>query len=173
MHRLPNPFGFATRYAVKFRLALVLVVLIKADVSHAYVLENIVWAYPNPAIYVNFTASQGALGSRLPSFPLYDGSGSFDQVFFNAVGSWNSYLLNLQIQPVEGSNTNGVNTSNNVNETGFAAAIGGDVLGGETLAIPKSTTTPAIRTHLRQRILFSTVPVLIGIPIGDLCLQPS
>ena len=120
---------------MNLRIALALTFLTQAYVAHAYVLENIVWAYPNPAIYVNLSASQGALGSRLPSFPLYDGSGSFDQVFFDAVGSWNSYLLNLQIQPVEGSNPKGVDTNNNINEAGFAAAVGGDNLGGETLAI--------------------------------------
>jgi hypothetical protein len=120
---------------MNIRFALSLAFFAQACVSNAYVLENIVWGYSNPTIYVNLSASQGALGSRLPSFPLLDGTGTFDQVFFAAVASWNSYLLNLQIAPVEGSNPKGVDTSNNINEVGFAAVAGGDNLGAETLAI--------------------------------------
>ena len=116
-------------------LALALTFLALSCTARAWVLENIVWGYSDPAIYVNLSASQSQLGARLPSFPLYDGSGSFDQVFFSAVASWDSYLLNLQIQPVEGSNPNGFNVNNNINETGFGSAVGGDTLGSDTLAV--------------------------------------
>ena len=117
------------------KLAFALTLLALGCTARAYVLEDIVWGYPNPTIYVNLTASQGKLGALLPSFPLDDRSGSFDQVFFNAVASWDSYLLNLQIQPVEGSNPNGFDVNNNINETGFGTAVGGDNLGSETLAV--------------------------------------
>jgi Matrixin len=103
--------------------------------ANAWVLENIVWNIPNPTLQVDLTASEWKLGSLRPSFPLRDGSGSFDQVFTSAVASWNSYLLDLQIQATIGSNPNAPNPNDNLSDTGFSSVAGGDSLGGTTLAL--------------------------------------
>ncbi|MBV9492529.1 MAG: hypothetical protein JO069_22775, partial [Verrucomicrobia bacterium] len=110
--------------------------------ARAYVLENIIWNIPNPTIYVNLTASQGQLGGNLATFPLFDGSGSYNEVFGNAAGIWNSYLLNLQIQAVNGTNPNGFDINNDLNETGFGSSVGGGSLGGDTLAVTEITYYP-------------------------------
>jgi hypothetical protein len=120
---------------VKSVFAVGLVLLSFAASAGAYALENIVWGVDNPVISLNLDASEGKLGSLQPAFPLQDGSTSFDQVFTGAVSDWNQYLLNLQIQAVEGNNPAGFDGNNQLNEAGFGAAAGGDTLGGDTLAI--------------------------------------
>ncbi|MBV9489517.1 MAG: VCBS repeat-containing protein [Verrucomicrobia bacterium] len=122
-----------------------------------YVLENIVWGIPNPTIYVNLTASQAQLGLNLASFPLYDGSGSYNQVFEGAVATWDYYLENLQIQTVDGNNPNGFDVNNDLNEAGFGSSIDGSILGSDTLAVTEIYYTPGNpNTFAPTDIVFST-----------------
>lgn len=100
-----------------------------------YVLEGIVWGTPNPTIYDNLTASEAKLGANLAGFPLQDGSTSYDQVFDGAAADWNSYLQNLQIQAVDGTDPNGTNSSDSLSEAGFASSVSGSNLGSDILAV--------------------------------------
>ena len=125
--------------------------------ARAYVLENIVWNISNPTIYVNLTASEGQLGTNLASFPLIDGSGSYNQVFTAAASIWNSYLLNLQIQAVPGNNAQGFDVNNNICEAGFGSSISGSSLGGDTLAVTEIYYYPGNpNTFAPTDIVFST-----------------
>jgi Matrixin len=103
--------------------------------ANAYVFEGLIWGVPTTPMIMNLSASQGQLGSRLPRFPLQDGSGSFNQVFGNAISSWNSYLGDLQIVAQNGSNSQGVNENDNISETGFGTTAGGTNLDANTLAV--------------------------------------
>ncbi len=125
--------------------------------ASAYVLEGIVWGLPNPTIYTNLNASQGKLGGLLPAFPLEDGSSSFDQVFDAAVADWNQYLLRLQIGTIEGTNPNGFELNDGINEAGFGASAGGDSIGGETLAVTEIYYyTGSPQTFAEADIVFSS-----------------
>lgn len=125
--------------------------------ASGFVLENIVWNIPNPTLFVNLSASQGSLGTNLAGFPLIDGLGSYNQVFEGAVASWDSYLADLQIQTVEGTNPNGFDENNDLCEAGFGSAAGGSSLGADTLAVTEiyyDQGTP--NTFAPTDIVFST-----------------
>ncbi|MBV9999032.1 MAG: VCBS repeat-containing protein [Verrucomicrobia bacterium] len=125
-----------------------------------YVLEDIVWATPNPTIYDNLTASEAKLGANLATFPLQDGSLSYDQVFDNAVADWNSYLQNLQIQAVDGTDPNGTNSSNSLSEAGFASSASGSDLSGDILAVTEIYYYPGNpSTFAPTDIVFNTAYV--------------
>src|SRR6202011_4207287 len=87
--------------------------------ARAYVLESLIWSDPSPALYLNLNATESRLGALAPSFTLIDGSQSFDQVVAGAVSTWNQYLTHLQIRVIEGSNANGTDSSDGLNETAF------------------------------------------------------
>jgi Matrixin len=103
--------------------------------ARAYVFEGLIWGVPTTPMVTNLSASQGQLGSRLPSFPLQDGSGSFDQVFGSAISIWNFYLGDLNIAAQNGSNSQGVNENDTISETGFGTKAGGAALDSNTLAV--------------------------------------
>ncbi|MBW0000171.1 MAG: matrixin family metalloprotease [Verrucomicrobia bacterium] len=101
----------------------------------AYVLEGPSWAVPSVLVYLNLTASQAGLGANLAKFPLTDGSASYNQVYANAEAIWSSYLKNLKINTVTGSNAQGVTMSSGLNEVGFSSTIQGYALGQYTLGL--------------------------------------
>jgi hypothetical protein len=103
--------------------------------ARAYVLEGPSWAVPSFTVYLNLTASQGQLGANLVTFPLTDGSMTYDQVYADAEAIWNSNLNSLRINTVIGSNAQGVTMSDGLNEVGFSSTILGYSLGQYTLGL--------------------------------------
>jgi hypothetical protein len=65
--------------------------------THAYVLEGGKLQSSPVNIQMKLSSTGGSLGSNAPSFPLYDGSTSWEQVFNAAVGIWNAVLVDLQL----------------------------------------------------------------------------
>lgn len=124
--------------------------------ARAYVTEGLIWGVPTTPIVVNLTASQGQLGNRLPSFPLQDGSASFNQVLGNAISIWNSYLGNLQIQVRYGSNPQGVNENDNQSEVGFGTKAGGTNLDANTLAVSEFFYYLATKHFAQSFIVFNS-----------------
>jgi hypothetical protein len=51
------------------------------------------------------------------------------------VADWNSYLQNLQIQTVDGTNSNGTDPGNSLSEAGFGSSVSGSDLSGDILAV--------------------------------------
>jgi hypothetical protein len=116
-------------------LALGLLASFQTSPARAYVLEGPSWAVPSFTVYLNLTASQGNLGANLATFPLTDGSTSYNQVYANAETIWSSNLKSLKINTVIGSNAQGVTMSNGLNEVGFSSTILGYSLGQYTLGL--------------------------------------
>jgi hypothetical protein len=99
-----------------------------------------------------------------PSFPLADGSTSWEQVFNAAVSIWNAVLADLQLTTTTSPDTN-LGTEDGINEDYFGTTVGGFTLDQNTSGSPLTTRT---ERQSSKQIQPSTAPGH-GIPIGDRC----
>jgi hypothetical protein len=86
--RLPRQFHQLLTFLV-FWFAL-------SELAPAYVLEPAYWKYSPVNVRMELSPTAGSLISP-PSFPLYDGSTSWEQVYAGAAEVWNGVMANLQL----------------------------------------------------------------------------
>jgi len=102
--------------------------------SPAYVLEGPKWQYSPVNVQMSLSATAGSLQAP-PSFPLSDGSTSWEQVYTGATGVWNAVMGNLQLTTTTSASTTNLGTQDGINEAYFGTSIGGYNLEPNDLAI--------------------------------------
>jgi hypothetical protein len=112
-----------------------------AQSSPAYELEGLIWNVGAIGIVMNLNATQYRL-TNPRSFPLTDGSYTYQQVYYKVAADWNQYLLRLQINPWRGSNPNGGSFGNGINNISFGGTIGGSKLDADALAVTQLFYNP-------------------------------
>jgi hypothetical protein len=130
---IPSKVG---RFASKFRqlLTCLLFCFALSELSPAYVLEGAKWQYSPVNVQMNLSATAGSLQYH-PSFPLMDGSTSWEQVYTGAAGVWNAVMGNLQLTTTTSPGTTNLGTQDGINEAYFGTTIGGYNLQPNDLAI--------------------------------------
>jgi FG-GAP-like repeat/Matrixin len=121
------------RKAGRFAYFLLLFCLAFAESASAYVLEGAKWQFSPVNVQMSLTATAGALVSP-PSFPLMDGSTSWEQVYTGATGVWNA-VENLELTTTTAGASSRLGTQDGINETYFGTQIGGYNLMPDDLAI--------------------------------------
>jgi Matrixin len=119
--------------AGRFTYTLLLVCLTLSEPGFAYVLEGAKWQYSPVNIQMSLSATARALVYP-PSFPLNDGSTSWEQVYTGAAGVWNA-VENLELTTTTAPASPRLGTQDGINETYFGTQIGGYTLMPDDLAI--------------------------------------
>jgi Matrixin len=99
----------------------------------AYVLEGAKWQSSPVNVQMSLSATTILLAFP-PSFPLMDGSTSWEQVYTGAAGVWNA-VENLQLTTVTAPSSPRLGTQDGINESYFGTQIGGYNLMPNDLAI--------------------------------------
>ena len=111
------------RFACKFRqlLSCLFFCFALSEPSPAYVLEGAKWQYSPVNVQMNLTATAGSLQYH-PSFPLMDGSTSWEQVYTGAASVWNAVMGNLQLTTTTSPGTTNLGTQDGINEAFFGTS---------------------------------------------------
>jgi hypothetical protein len=117
----------------RFAFFLLSFCLALSESASAYVLEGAKWQFSPVNVQMSLTATAGALLSP-PSFPLMDGSASWEQVYTGAAGVWNA-VENLELTTTTAAGSSRLGTQDRINETYFGTQIGGYNLMPDDLAI--------------------------------------
>jgi len=104
-----------------------------SELSPAYVLEPANWRYSPVNLQMKLSSTAGLLVSP-PTFPLYDGSTSWEQVYTGATGVWNAVIANLKLTTSPSPATN-LGTEDGINEAYFGTSIAGSALDQNTLGL--------------------------------------
>jgi len=104
-----------------------------SELSPAYVLEPAKWQYSPVNIQMKLSSTARSLVSP-PTFPLVDGSTSWEQVYMGAAGVWNAVMANLRLTTSPSPATN-LGTEDGINEAYFGTSIAGSALDQNTLGL--------------------------------------
>jgi len=99
----------------------------------AYVLEGAKWQYSPVNVRMELSVTAGSL-RHPPSFPLLDGSTSWEQVCAGAAGVWNAVMGNLQLTTSVSPAIN-PGAEDGINEAYFGTSIAGSNLDQNTLGL--------------------------------------
>jgi len=118
------------------RIAFLLFFGVLVSSARGYVFEGQIWNVSAVPIATCLGATQWELTVFKP-FPTFDGSTSFNGIFFAAVADWNQYLepVGLTLLPYRATAHYGGHFGDGVCEVRFGRSIGGDTLDNETLAV--------------------------------------
>jgi FG-GAP-like repeat/Matrixin len=94
-----------------------------SELSPAYVLEGAKWQFSPVNVQMNLSATAGRL-QYPPSFPLMDGSTSWEQVYSGAAGVWNAVIGNLRLTTTLSQSNTNLGTEDGINEAYFGTSIG-------------------------------------------------
>src|SRR5271163_3177683 len=104
-----------------------------SELARAYVLEGAYWQYSPVNVRMELSATAGSL-QYPPSFPLIDGSTSWDEVYAGAAEVWNGVMANLQLTTSVSPAVN-PGAEDGINEAYFGTSIAGSALDQNTLAL--------------------------------------
>jgi len=104
-----------------------------SELARAYVLEPAYWQYSPVNVRMELTPTAGSLQCP-PSFPLIDGSTSWEQVYAGAAEVWNGVMANLQLTTSVSPAIN-PGLEDGINEAYFGTSIAGSPLDQNTLAL--------------------------------------
>jgi hypothetical protein len=123
------------RLSSKFHQILIILFfcLALAEHSFAYVLEGAAWQFSPVNVRMELSSTSGSL-LYPPSFPLYDGSTSWEEVYTGSAGVWNAVMANLQLTTSPSPATS-PGTEDGINEAYFGTSIAGSALDQNTLAL--------------------------------------
>src|SRR5437660_7542429 len=124
--------------------------------AQAYVFEGQIWNVSAVPIATCLGATQWELKIFRP-FPAFDGSTSFNGIFFGAVADWNQYLepVGLTLLPYRATAHYGGHFGDGVCEVRFGGSIGGDILDNETLAVTDYYYDPRTNYFAEGDIVFN------------------
>ena len=97
-----------------------------SELARAYVLEPAYWQHSPVNVRMELTPTAGSL-QYSPSFPLIDGSTSWEQVYAGAAEVWNGVMANLQLTTSVSPAIN-PGTEDGINEAYFGTSIAGSAL---------------------------------------------
>jgi FG-GAP-like repeat/Matrixin len=113
------------RFTCKFHLiGAFFFCFVLSEVSPAYVLEGAKWQFSPVNVQMGLSLTSGSLQSPT-SFPLMDGSTSWEQVYTGATGVWNAVMANLQLTTSFAASAANLGTQDGINEAYFGTSIGG------------------------------------------------
>ncbi len=118
---------------MKRSLFIVIVALGFANDSRAYVLEGATWQFSPVNVQMELSSTSSSL-LYPPSFPLLDGSTSWEAVYSGSAGVWNPYMADLQLTTSTSPGTS-PGTGDGVNVAYFGTSIAGYALDQNTLAL--------------------------------------
>jgi Matrixin len=118
--RFPSSFAF------------LLLCFAASESSLAYVLEGANWQSSPVNVQMELSSTAGSLQTP-PSFPLYDGSTTWEQVYAASTTVWNTVMGNLVLTTTVSSGT--VGPQDGINEAFFGTSIAGYNLQPDDLAI--------------------------------------
>jgi hypothetical protein len=104
-----------------------------SELARAYVLEPAYWQHSPVNVRMELTPTAGSL-QYPPSFPLIDGSTSWEQVYAGAAEVWNGVMANLQLTTSVSPAIN-PGLEDGINEAYFGTSIAGSPLDQNTLAL--------------------------------------
>ena len=131
------------------------------EVSRAYVLEGAQWQFSPVNVQMNLSSTARSLQSP-PSFPLIDGSTSWEQVYVGAAGVWNGVMGDLQLTTTTSPATANLGTEDGINEAYFGTNIGGYNLQPNDLAITviyyEGSTMTEADTVFKSTVAWNSYP---------------
>ena len=128
-------------------LAFLLLAFAASEPGPAYVLEGANWESSPVNVQMGLSSTAGSLQSP-PSFPLYDGSTSWEQVYSASANAWNAVMGNLVLTTTIAPGTTVLGAQDGINEAFFGTSIAGydlqpDDLGITVIYYEGSTLTEA------------------------------
>ena len=126
------------------------------QVANAYFLEGQRWSLGTTvSIAMNLSATNSKLQVK-PSFPLQDGSPTWEAVFEDAAGLWNQNIAALAYAPYTSNNSSGGSFGNGVNEVFFGTTIAGSNLDQNTLGVTIYEYDPSSNLMAEADIAFNS-----------------
>jgi hypothetical protein len=131
-----------------------------SELARAYVLEPAYWQYSPVNVRMELTPTAGSL-QYPPSFPLIDGSTSWEQVYAGAAEVWNGVMADLQLT-TSPSPAASPGTEDGINEAYFGTSIAGSALDQNTLGLTviyyEGTTMVEADTAFNSTVPWNSYP---------------
>jgi hypothetical protein len=131
-----------------------------AEHSFAYVLEGAAWQFSPVNVRMELSSTSGSL-LYPPSYPLLDGSTSWEEIYTGSAGVWNAVMADLQLT-TSPSPASSPGAQDGINEAYFGTSIAGSALDQNTLALTviydEGTTLVESDTAFNSTIPWNSYP---------------